>query len=278
MTKRFLIIVYILSRLIMFLKYFHNFLFLWLIIAFFWFFNISLADAENLVNRINNYPHWTNKVNLPAPVTEIIYPEWFAGNWQLTNILTEQTAPLAPNFKTPGFDNNSIYINKKITFPVKFTKTILRNNKANFLPKKINQDTAIIADRLFNSQSISRAYMGADNIKSIEINPLNSTEQITTFQENNQLISSVIGRQQQNISPEEFLTSELTRQFFRRVGNIYINFVETTTKYHLIDDNSIEADQFTAVYLSPQDPNYFSAFDQPVALYKYKLILEIDNL
>ena len=31
------------------------------------------------------------------------------------------------------------------------------------------------------------------------------------------------------------------------------------------------ADQITAIYLSPQDPDYFKAKDKPVALYRYQL-------
>ena len=31
------------------------------------------------------------------------------------------------------------------------------------------------------------------------------------------------------------------------------------------------ADQITAIYLSPQDPDYFKAKGQPVALYRYQL-------
>jgi hypothetical protein len=33
------------------------------------------------------------------------------------------------------------------------------------------------------------------------------------------------------------------------------------------------ADQMTAVYLSPQDPDFFKSGNQPVALYRYRLEL-----
>ncbi|MEW5859950.1 MAG: DUF6816 family protein, partial [Cyanobacteriota bacterium] len=44
------------------------------------------------------------------------------------------------------------------------------------------------------------------------------------------------------------------------------------TAYHQLH-SSIEADQVTAIYLSPQDPDYFKAIDRPVALYRYRLQL-----
>ena len=35
----------------------------------------------------------------------------------------------------------------------------------------------------------------------------------------------------------------------------------------------VEADQVTAIYLSPKDPDYFTAGGHPVALYRYRLEL-----
>lgn len=80
--------------------------------------------------------------------------------------------------------------------------------------KKINKQIIIIADRKFNSLSIAQAYLGIDNVEKVVINPNNTTEQITKFRGENELISTVIGRQQENISEKDFITSEVTRQFF----------------------------------------------------------------
>ncbi|NEO86218.1 MAG: hypothetical protein F6J87_18465, partial [Spirulina sp. SIO3F2] len=54
---------------------------------------------------------------------------------------------------------------------------------------------------------------------------------------------------------------------------VYINDVETTTHYHQLTTLQIDAEQITAIYLSPQDPDYFQAGEQPVALYRYQLTL-----
>lgn len=51
-------------------------------------------------------------------------------------------------------------------------------------------------------------------MEKVVINPNNTTEQITKFRGENELISTVIGRQQENISEKDFITSEVTRQFF----------------------------------------------------------------
>ncbi|MFM7907378.1 MAG: DUF6816 family protein, partial [Microcystis sp.] len=49
--------------------------------------------------------------------------------------------------------------------------------------------------------------------------------------------------------------------------------VETTTSYQLLSPNKILGDQVTAIYLSPQSPDYFQAPNRPVALYRYRLEL-----
>jgi hypothetical protein len=58
-------------------------------------------------------------------------------------------------------------------------------------------------------------------------------------------------------------------------NQLKFNVVETTTAYQQLQSpgTTIEAKQITAVYLSPQDPDYFKAIERPVALYRYHLKL-----
>ncbi len=244
--------------------------------------NPSPIKAETLSARIATYPDWNDQLKLPTPQQDLIYPDWFAGKWQVSSRLVEQIAPLAPDLVTPGFDNNEQYLNQDIQFKVKFIPSFIVAENKSFVPSLINknQTPIIIADRQFNSLQITQAYLkDIEQIKNIPeikvtINANNSTEQITQLSEDNKLVSTVIGRKQDTISTTEFLTSELTRQLFRRPFSIYLNLVETTTKYQLIEPNKIQADQFTAIYLSTKDPDYFQAKKQPVALYHYLLTLD----
>lgn len=238
--------------------------------------NAPLAYAVNLQKRIEQYPQWQDKLSLAKPHEDLIFPNWFAGTWQVTNILKEQIAPLAPKFKTPGFEQNFAYIDQEIKFKIRFTPKKVIPQISGFIPKNIDQKSEkfIIADRTFNGLNIARAYLGEENVISVNINDYNSTEQITKFRGENELISTVIGREKQTVSEKEFITSEITRQFFRRPESIYLNLVETTTKYKLIDSNHIEGEQITAIYLSPEDPDFFLAINKPVALYYYVLILD----
>lgn len=68
------------------------------------------------------------------------------------------------------------------------------------------------------------------------------------------------------------MTAERFQQIFRGTAVPYLNEVETTTDYWNLGDR-IEANQVTAVYLSPQDPDFLAALGQPVALYRYQLQL-----
>ena len=234
----------------------------------------SSALAITLEQRINSYPQWNKKINLPQPDRDLIFPDWFAGKWQVSNILKEQIAPLAPQFKTPGFDQNQEYIDQEIVFDVQYIPIIEIPKQDSFLPTVVNNKPVIIADRAFNGKSIAQAYLGEENVEKVITNSRNSTEQITKFNGENQLISTIIGRKQKTISEDKIITSEITRQFFRRPQSVYLNFVESTTEYELINPQLIKGKQISAIYLSPEDPDYFLALDKPVALYYYELILK----
>ncbi len=243
--------------------------------------NPSPVKAETLTERIATYPHWSYQIKLPTPQQDLVYPDWFTGKWQVNSRLLEQIAPLAPDLVTPGFNQNEQYLNQDIQFKVKFIPSFPVTETQGFIPSVIlkNQEPIIVAERQFNSLQITKAYLKdlEENQKpqiKVIVNPNNSTEQITEISADNQLVSNVIGRKQETVSETEFLTSELTRQLFRRPFSIYLNLVETTTKYQLINSNKIKADQFTAIYLSPEDPDYFQAKNQPVALYHYFLTLD----
>lgn len=93
-----------------------------------------------------------------------------------------------------------------------------------------------------------------------------------------QLVSVVAGRMTE-MSNGEFITTEVFQQLFRGTPRPYFNEVESTTAYRQLDSTNpaIEANQVTAVYLSPQDPDYFAAGSQPVALYRYRLEFYSDS-
>jgi hypothetical protein len=202
---------------------------------------------------------------------ELTYPQWFAGEWTATSILREQVAPLAPAILTPGFERNRANIDRPYSFQVRFGSTT--NTVAQGITVGSAKSAVIKSDRTFNGEQIANAYLGANAVKSIKTIDQPPVTQITQLQNGTELRSTVTGYLSESINTDGFATNEVNQQVFQG-KTTYLNTVETTTNYHLIDKNHITAEQITAIYLSPQDPDYFRALQRPVALYRYTLELK----
>jgi hypothetical protein len=260
-----------------------------LIAVWLWGFPESIAGV--LSDRIDRYPNWDSQPQLTQHQGELTYPDWFKGKWLVTSTLLEQIAPLAPKLVTPGFESNRKYINQPIEFTVQFVPTNpSQTNQISplNLPKLKSSlpNSKIIADREFNGLNIATAYLGVANIKSVKIDPQNPTKQVTQLTQDRQLEAFVTGfdsdyrsLQQKSSNLEHFIATELSQQIFRTNSTIYLNTVETTTSYQFSATPTpiITATQISAIYLSPQDPDYFRTIsnlkNSPVALYKYRLNL-----
>ncbi len=252
---------------------------LWSIVLVIWWSSAQSALAGILSDRIDRYPHWDVQPQLSHHEGELTYPEWFRGRWLATSTLLEQLAPLAPAIITPGFESNKQYIDRPIEFTVQFIPTGTKPVKLAVLNlprlKSSLPQPQLIADRAFNGLNIATAYLGAANVKSVEIDSQNSTKQITQLTEDRQLEAFVTGFDREIPATDRFISTELSQQVFRTRTTIYLNTVETTTSYQFssIPTSKITATQISAIYLSPQDPDYFRAGNRAVAVYKYRLDL-----
>lgn len=250
------------------------------------------AIAGVLGDRLAQFPDWESKPPVEIAQGDLRYPEWMAGTWEVSSTLVDLVAPLAPNLITPGFESNRQYLHQPIKFLVKFGEPTYRRNLSKTsqiklvpmpLVKNLNrQESLVVADRAFNGLNIAQAYLGNDSILSVKVDPENPNRQITGLRGDRQLVSVVTGRLSETIAPDEFVATEITQQIFHGQTDIYLNEVETTTHYQLQNSGAIPqsgsrtriaADQITAIYLSPQDPDYFNAAGHPVALYRYQLEL-----
>jgi len=246
---------------------------IWLfLLALVWLLCSGEAYAGALSDRLNAFPDWTEKPNTQPATGDLIYPDWIAGTWEMTSTLVDLAAPLAPELKTPGFEGNQSLLNQPITCEVRFEPRMTSYTKSFLLQPRLAQEE-IVADRAFNGLNLARAYLGEDVVKSVDVDHRNPNRQLTILKGDRQLESTVVGRAVDIPDETEFVTTEVFQQVFRGTAQPYFNEVETTTAYHLQTDGSpaIEADQVTAIYLSPQDPNYFKARNTPVALYRYRL-------
>jgi hypothetical protein len=188
---------------------------------------------------------------------------------------------------TPGFESNRQYLNQPISSQVRFVpSSTLTGNKASLplsLPLKSLVGDPVVADRAFNGLNLARAYLGDRAVLSVDVDPTSPNRQFTRLKEGRELISVVTGRAVETPGDDRFITTEIFQQVFRGVPRPYLNQVETTTAYSYQPGAKVPivADQITAVYLSPQDPQYFKGSnasaqplrDRPVALYRYRLEL-----
>jgi hypothetical protein len=226
------------------------------------------ALALPLSDRFQSFPNW-EKLPLPAAKGDLTYPDWMAGTWELTSTLVDLAAPLAPDIVSPGFESNQAMVDQPVTCVVRFVEapTFL----GGFFPRVLSQGD-IVADRALNGLNLAQAYLGEAAVKAVKVAPNNPNRQITLLAQGQQIESTVTARTTESSQDDRFITAERFQQVFRGTAVPYLNEVETTTDYWNLSDH-IEADQVTAVYLSPQDPDFLSALGQPIALYRYRLSL-----
>jgi hypothetical protein len=201
----------------------------------------------------------------------LVYPDWMMGSWQVKSTLCDLVAPLAPDIVTPGFEGNRQYLKEPISFPVRFVRETTPDPGFKIIPQT-SRKSAVVADRAFNGLNLARAYLG-DTVLSVKVDPDSPNRQITFLRGERQLVSIVAARATENTPDGKFITTEVFQQLFKGGARPYFNTVESTTAYRKLAliNSAVEADQVTAVYLSPQDPDYFKPGSRPAALYRYRL-------
>lgn len=231
------------------------------------------VQAGQLAERLESFPAWENKPLVQAAEGDLVYPEWMAGTWSVKSTLVDLVAPLAPDIVTPGFESNRRYLNEPVSFTVRFVRSLSVPKFLKFIPLPSRMQTAVVADRGFNGLNLARAYLGDRAVIAVKVDPESPNRQVTLLRGERQLVSVVTGRATEMSDNGEFITTEVFQQQFRGTSRPYFNQVESTTAYRHSQKTAptVEADQVTAVYLSPQDPDYFAASSRPVALYRYRL-------
>lgn len=253
-----------------------------------WLFCSGTAQAETLSERLMNFPDWHGRPLTQVTKDDLEYPEWFGGDWTVTTTLVDMAAPLAPELTTPGYEGNRQFLNQPVTFQVRFVETEPTLIQSFLQPLFSDRPKLVVSDRAYNGMSLAKAYLGDRAVLAVKVDPTNPNRQITLFRDDRELVSTVTARAIESPNENLFVTSELFQQEFLGAPEIYFNEVENTTAYirQSVDLSNLDsteplitADQVTAVYLSPQDPDYFKAIDRnslfgdprPVALYRYKM-------
>lgn len=243
-----------------------------------WLLCSGVASAAPLAERLSQYPNWQGKPPVQVAKGDLFYPDWFRGKWLVTTTLVDQVAPLAPDIVTPGFDSNKSFLGQPIQFRVRFV-----SQPSSSIPRLTRASKQLVSDRAYNGTQLAKAYLGDRAVLAVKVDPSNPNRQVTLLKGDRQLVSTVTARATESPIAGQFITSEFFKQEFRGAPQIYFNEVENTTVYTQQADHSpmpaIKADQITAIYLSPQDPDYFKTLvsdnplsePRPVALYRYEM-------
>jgi len=201
---------------------------------------------EFLENRINQWPElYLPNFKLSDTSKDLIYPNWFEGNW----IVTSQ-----------DITNDS---EEPVIYKVNFFK---------------NDSDLIVGNRAKNSESIGKAIFGDTLIKVIN-DPQSINNQITYLKDDFYIDSRITGRNQvqdENI----FFADELVIQTAHKPGASRINQVETISKFQKCSEEILEVNnsmkpkicgvQYVASYGSKVgDPSIHA-----IKTNKYKLTFE----
>ncbi|NJK41556.1 MAG: hypothetical protein HC934_09740 [Acaryochloridaceae cyanobacterium SU_2_1] len=238
------------------------------------------VTAGPLAERLAAFPQWQGKPVLKPASGALTYPDWFLGDWQVTSTLVELAAPLEPEIVTPGYADNQRLLNQPVTFAVRFVEEPLQPQVtplSSMTPwNLLSPKPKVIADLAFNGESLARAYLGKEAIKQVIVDARFPNRQKTVLSQGRELVSNISDRAtESNPKIDQWIASELFQQTYQSSAQIYLNQVENTTAYRYINTSpaQIEGNQVTAIYLSPNDPKFFQALNQPVALYRYHLSL-----
>jgi hypothetical protein len=195
----------------------------------------------------------------------------------------DRIAPLAPKIVPPSFQRSQSKLDRPTTFRVRFGSTTT-NVAAGISVNQKSPPSKILIDRVFNIEQIANTYLGANAIQKIRSFQTPEVVQVTELRDGTILTAKVTGyrsetpfdRRKAAPNPDRFIATEIQQQLIAGQRST-ANTIETLTSYHRLDPQNIQADQITATYLSPQDPNYFQAAGQPVILYRYQLTLKSTN-
>ena len=201
----------------------------------------------HLSQRKSIWPDWTLPYSFKRPGLndDLIYPDWFEGIWNV-------------NSKIDGELNG---------------EPILHSAKFIY-----NSSGKLIADREYNTNSYALNAKNGDFL-SVKNDPKSPNRQFAKLTEDRFLETKIIGRLNQKINNNIFITDELILQIFHTPDVSRVSQVETLTEFRKcgldenivneISDFNICGEQFQAIYNQP-GKNLISV---PIKTEKFKLIL-----
>ena len=212
---------------------------------------INNFQPSKLYERKSIWPDWClpSSIKRPGLKDDLIYPDWFEGVWDVTSEIES--------------DQNQ----EPIIHSAKFI---------------LNTSGDLIADREYNTKSYALSTK-TGGFLSVKNDPKSPNRQFAKLTEDRYLETKIIGRLQEKIDNNIFITDELILQILHTPEFSRISQVETLTEFKKcgsiqnnkinMSDFNICGEQFQAIYNQPGQ----NLISLPIKTEKSKLILRKTN-
>jgi len=212
---------------------------------------INNIQPSKLYERELIWPDWRfpSFIKRPGLKDDLIYPDWFEGVWDVTSKIES--------------DQNE----DSIIHSAKF----IRNTSGN-----------LIADREYNTRSYALSTK-TGGFLSVKNDPKSPNRQFAKLTEDRYLETKIIGRLQEEIDTNIFITDELILQILHTPELSRVSQVETLTEFKKcgsnqnneinLSDFDICGEQFQAIYNQPGQ----KFISLPIKIEKSKLTLRKPN-
>ncbi|ABM74745.1 possible POLO box duplicated region [Prochlorococcus marinus str. NATL1A] len=212
---------------------------------------INNFQPSKLYERKSIWPDWRlpSSIKRPGLKDDLIYPDWFEGVWDVTSEIES--------------DQNQE--------PMIHSAKFIRNTSGD-----------LIADREYNTKSYALSTK-TGGFLSVKNDPKSPNRQFAKLTEDRYLETKIIGRLQEKIDNNIFITDELILQILHTPEFSRVSQVETLTEFKKcgsiqnnkinMSDFNICGEQFQAIYNQPGQ----NLISLPIKTEKSKLILRKTN-
>tara|TARA_E500000178_G_scaffold125375_1_gene125194 strand:- start:67 stop:798 length:732 start_codon:yes stop_codon:yes gene_type:complete len=212
---------------------------------------INNFQPSKLYERKSIWPDWRlpSSIKRPGLKDDLIYPDWFEGVWDVTSEIES--------------DQNQE--------PIIHSAKFIRNTSGD-----------LIADREYNTKSYALSTK-TGGFLSVKNDPKSPNRQFAKLTEDRYLETKIIGRLQEKIDNNIFITDELILQILHTPEFSRVSQVETLTEFKKcgsiqnnkinMSDFNICGEQFQAIYNQPGQ----NLISLPIKTEKSKLILRKTN-
>ena len=208
---------------------------------------LNIAQPSRLSTRKSIWPDWRfpSLLKRPSLKDDLIYPDWFEGVWDVSSQMEG--------------DKNE----ESILHSAKFIR---------------NSSGKLIADREYNAESYALSIKNGGFL-SVKNDPKSPNRQFAQLTEDRYLETKIIGRLQEKINNNIFITDELTLQILHTPELTRVSEVETLTEFRKCKSErdtltksssfNICGEQFQAIYKQPGQ----KIISLPMKTEKFKLVL-----